>query len=67
MSLMSFGIYVAGYVILIVGVAIGAHLLSVPLQWIGVGVLCMVGMAIVVGVTATRQKDTPPASTPSPK
>lgn len=56
---MSFWIYLAGYVIFIVGVALGAHLLNVPLQWIGVGVLCLVGVAIVHGVTATRQKDTP--------
>lgn len=54
---MSFGIYIAGYIIFIVGVAIGAHLLNVPLQWIGVGVLCLVGLAIVHGVTTTRQKD----------
>jgi uncharacterized membrane protein YiaA len=54
---MSFGIYIAGYIIFIVGVAIGAHLLHVPQQWIGVGVLCLIGIAIIHGVTATRQKD----------
>ena len=56
---MSFGIYIVGYVIFIAGVAIGAHLLNAPPQWIGVGVLCMVGVAIVHGVTAIWQKDTP--------
>ena len=56
---MSFGIFIAGYVILIAGLAIGAHLLNVPPQWIGVGVLCLVGAAIVHGVKATRGKDTP--------
>lgn len=56
---MSFGIYIVGYIIFIVGLAIGAHLLNVPLQWIGVATLCLVGIAIVHGVTATRQKDTP--------
>lgn len=55
---MSFGIYIAGYIIFIVGVAIGAHLLNAPPQWIGVGALCLIGLAIVHGVTATRQKDT---------
>lgn len=54
---MSLGIYLAGYVILIVGLATGAHLLHAPLQWIGVGVLCLVGIALIHGVTATRQKD----------
>lgn len=54
---MSFGIYIVGYVIFIVGVAVGANLLNVPPQWIGVGVLCLIGVAIVHGATATRQKD----------
>jgi len=54
---MSFKIYLVGYVILIVGLAIGAYLLHAPLKWIGVGVLCLVGIAIVHGVTATRHKD----------
>jgi hypothetical protein len=54
---MSFGIYIAGYLILIIGLAIGANMLHLPPKWIGVGVLCMVGVAILHGVTATRQKD----------
>ena len=56
---MSFGIYMVGYIILIVGLAIGASLLHVPAQWILVGVICLIGIAIVHGVTATRQRDTP--------
>lgn len=56
---MSFGIYIAGYVILIVGLAIGAHLLQAPQKWIGVGVLCLIGIGIIHGVTATRHKDPP--------
>jgi uncharacterized membrane protein YiaA len=54
---MSFGIYIVGYLILIIGLAIGANMLHVPPKWIGVGVLCMIGVAILHGVTATRQKD----------
>ena len=57
---MSFGIYIGGYVILIIGLALGAYFLQVPQKWIGVGVLCLIGIAIIHGVTATRQKD--PAS-----
>ena len=53
---MSFGIYIAGYIIFIAG-AIGAYMLHVPQKWIGVGVLCLIGIAIIHGVTATRQKD----------
>ena len=54
---MSFGIYIIGYMVLIMGLAIGAHLLRVPQQWIGVGILCLIGLAIIHGVTATRHKD----------
>jgi hypothetical protein len=57
---MSFGIYIVGYTILIIGLALGAHLLQVPQKWIGVGVVCLVGMAIIHGVTATRHKDPVP-------
>ena len=58
---MSFGIYLFGYIILIVGLALGANLLHVPSQWIVVGVVCLVGIAILHGVTVTRQKDPPTA------
>lgn len=54
---MSFGIYLIGYVIMIVGLAIGAHMLHVPDHWIGVGVLVLVGLGILHGVTSTRQRD----------
>lgn len=57
---MSFGLYLAGYIILIIGLAVGAYFLHVQPKWIGVGVLCLVGIAIVHGVTATRHRD--PAS-----
>jgi hypothetical protein len=56
---MSLWIYLAGYLILITGVAIGAHLLNAPPEWIGVGALCLIGAAIAHGVSVTRQKDTP--------
>jgi len=55
----SFGIYIVGYLILIVGLAMGAHLLHLPQKWIVVGVICLAGLAIIHGVTATRQKDPP--------
>ena len=54
---MSFAIYLIGYAIFIIGAALGAYYLNVPPKWIGVGVLCLIGIAIVHGATATRQKD----------
>ena len=54
---MSFGIYMVGFIILIVGVALGAHLMHVPPAWIGVGVVVMIGVGILLGVTSTRRPD----------
>ena len=57
---MSFGIYAAGFAILIGGLVYAAHLLRLPALWIVVGAVIMVGVGILSAVKATRQKD--PAS-----
>jgi len=56
---MSFGMYMVGYIVLIVGLATGAHFLHVPPRWIAVGVICMMGLGILTGVTTTRHRDPP--------
>jgi len=54
---MSFGLYILGFVVLIVGLAMGAYLLHVPAMWIGVIVVVMAGIGIISAVSATRQRD----------
>jgi uncharacterized membrane protein YiaA len=54
---MSFGLYIAGYVLFILGVGYGAHLLNTPPKWIAVIVLCLVGLALMHAVKATRHRD----------
>ena len=54
---MSFGIYAAGYAILIGGLIYGAHLMHVPAHWIVVGAIVLLGLGILSGVKATRQRD----------
>jgi hypothetical protein len=54
---MSFGIYAAGFAIMIGGLAYGAHLIHVPLHWIIVGAVVLIGMGLLSAVKATRQKD----------
>jgi hypothetical protein len=54
---MSFGIYVLGFLILIGGLIYGAVILHVATQWIAVGAIVLLGLAILTGVKATRQKD----------
>jgi hypothetical protein len=54
---MSFGLYVVGFAIMIIGLGIGAHLMHMPPRWIGVGVIVLVGLGILKGVAHTRQRD----------
>jgi len=54
---MSYALYIVGFVIIIGGLIYGAVLLQVPTHWIVVGSVVLLGIAIVKGVKATRQKD----------
>ena len=54
---MSFGIYAIDFAILIGGLIYGAHLMHVPSHWIFAGAIVLVGLGILSGVKATRQKD----------
>ena len=54
---MSYVLYVVGFVIVIGGMVYGAALLHVPAQWIVVCSVMLLGIAILTGVKATRQKD----------
>ncbi len=50
----SFGVYLIGFIILIIGLAYGAYLIHVPSTWIGVGVICLVGIGILSAVKKTQ-------------
>jgi hypothetical protein len=54
---MSFGIYLVGFLIVIGGLIYGAMLLDVPAQWIAVGAIVLLGLAILKGVQSTRGRD----------
>ena len=60
----SMALYLLGMIVVIAGLAYGAMLAGVPQQWIIVGVVVLLGIGIVTGVSRTRRKD-PPAG-PSP-
>ena len=55
----SFAIYSVGASILIGGLAYGAVLAGVPMQWVGVGAIVLIGIGIVSAVSKTRMKDPP--------
>lgn len=55
----SFSTYLLGFIILIIGVAVGAYLLNVPPTWIAVGVIILVGVGILMATSRTKPRDPP--------
>jgi hypothetical protein len=55
----SFATYVIGFTIVIVGLAFAANLLGVPTIWIGIGIIVLIGIGILTGVTRTKRPDPP--------
>jgi hypothetical protein len=53
----SFAIYIVGFLIVIGGLIYGAAIMHLPLHWIVVGAVVLLGAGILTGVKATRQKD----------
>jgi len=54
---MSFGLYLAGFLILIGGLIYGATLIHMPTHWIVMGTVVLLGLGIVSGVKNTRSRD----------
>ncbi|HVA94067.1 MAG TPA: hypothetical protein VNI36_04110 [Candidatus Dormibacteraeota bacterium] len=54
---MSFGLYSIGFAIVIGGLIYTAYLLHMPAHWIAAGAVVLLGVGILTGVMATRQKD----------
>jgi hypothetical protein len=54
---MSFGLYSIGFAIVIGGLIYAGILMHVPAHWIAVGAVVLLGIGILTGVKATRQKD----------
>lgn len=55
----SFSTYLLGFIILIVGLAIAAYLLGVAVQWIVVGAIVLIGIAVLTATSRTKHKDPP--------
>jgi hypothetical protein len=63
----SFGVYLAGFIILVIGLALGAHLAGAPPMWIGVGVICLIGIGILSAVKKTQGRPGNPSGPPPPR
>jgi hypothetical protein len=53
----SFLLYIVGFLIVIGGLIYGAAILHVPLHWIVVGSVVLLGAGILSAVKATKQRD----------
>jgi MFS superfamily sulfate permease-like transporter len=58
----SFATYLIGFLVLILGLAIGAYLLNVPPMWILVGVVILAGIGILMATSRTKPRDPPTRS-----
>ena len=55
----SFGTYLLGFIVLIIGLGVAAYLLHVPTMWIVVGVVILIGIAIMTATSRTKPRDPP--------
>jgi uncharacterized membrane protein YiaA len=55
----SFGTYLVGFLILILGLGMAAYLLNVPTMWIAVGVIVLIGIGVLMATTRGKMKDPP--------
>ena len=55
----SFSTYLIGFIVLIIGLALAAHLLNVPTVWIVVGVIVLIGLGILMATSRTKPRDPP--------
>ncbi|HEX7978537.1 MAG TPA: hypothetical protein VF461_08045 [Gemmatimonadaceae bacterium] len=55
----SFGTYLVGFLILILGLGLAAYLLNVPSMWIAVGAIILIGIGVVSATKRGKMKDPP--------
>jgi uncharacterized membrane protein YedE/YeeE len=55
----SFGAYLLGAIVLVLGLAVAAYLLGLALQWIVVGAVILMGIGIMSAVTHGKRRDLP--------
>lgn len=55
-----FNVSLIGWIILIIAVAIAAHLLGADPVWIGIGALALIGIGVIVSAAKSRPTDTTP-------
>ncbi|MEO8217920.1 MAG: hypothetical protein ABI718_12635 [Acidobacteriota bacterium] len=56
-----FNLSLVGWIILIIAMGIAAYFVHVPVKWIGVGVLALIGIGVIVSV-GKSSGNAPPAA-----
>lgn len=56
----SLGIYLLGFLVVVVGVVMALHLAGVPDAWVAVAGVVLVGIGVITGVTRMRDRDASP-------
>jgi cadmium resistance protein CadD (predicted permease) len=54
---MSFGLYLGGFVLVIAGVAWAMSVANVPVTWIGITCLILLGIGVLTAVKNERSRD----------
>jgi len=49
-----FNVALVGWIVLVIALAIAAHMLGAPDIWIGIGALAFIGIGIIVSANRTR-------------
>ncbi|MBW3670930.1 MAG: hypothetical protein KY432_04580 [Acidobacteria bacterium] len=52
-----FNIALVGWILLIVALAVAAHLMGAPPIWIGIGALALIGMAVIMSANRSGTPD----------
>ena len=55
----AFGTYLVGFVLLVLGLSIGAYLLNAPPLWVVVGAIALLGIGVTAATTRARPRDPP--------
>ena len=63
----SFATYLVGFIILILGLALGAYLLNVPPLWIVAGVIALIGIGVLSATNRTKPRDPVHRDPPPPR
>jgi MFS superfamily sulfate permease-like transporter len=53
----TFSTFLIGFIILILGLALGAYMLNVKPMWIMVGVIVMIGIGVLSATSQTKMRD----------